>query len=78
MKLRDIFKWLKKAGKPEKDAIPIIKDDPYAMIKHSTQRRYSIGRRIMPKHNNRKMTRGRRIQYVTGTNGNKPIYHGAQ
>jgi hypothetical protein len=75
MKLKDIFNWLKKAGKPEKDAIPIIEDDPYAMIKHKTQRRYSTGSRIMPKHNNRKMTRGRRVQYVTGTSGTKPIYH---
>jgi hypothetical protein len=77
MKLKDIFNWIKKITKPEKGVAPVIADDPYAMIKHKTQERY-IGRRKMEKHNNRKMTRGRRVQYVQVGKVSKPIYHSAK
>jgi hypothetical protein len=76
MKLKDIFNWIFKVNKrPEKEERAIDHDDPYAMIKHATKHRY-IGRRSMPRHNNRKLTKGRHVQYVIGENGiTKPIYH---
>lgn len=76
MKLKDIFNWIFKANpKPEKEERPINQANPYAMIKHATKHRY-IGSRSMPRHNNRKATNGRHIQYIIGENGiTKPIYH---
>ena len=76
MKLKDIFNWIFKANpKPEKEIRDIDHADPYAMIKHATKQRH-IGRRLIPMHNNRKMTKGRHVQYVMGENGiTKPIYH---
>ena len=77
MKLKDIFNSIFKINpKPEKEERSIDHDDPYAMIKHATKRKYEVGRRSMPRHNNRKLTNGRRVQYVIGENGiTKPIYH---
>lgn len=74
MKLKDIFNWLKKAGKPEKQERETEKEDMYAMVKHITK---TLGFRSHRKHNNRKLTRGRRIQYVIVNGRSKPIYHAA-
>jgi hypothetical protein len=74
MKLKEIFNWLKRAGKPEKEIRPIDIEDPFAIIKHKTRERY-IGRRSMPMHNNRRQTRGRHIQYIQVGRVTKPIYH---
>jgi hypothetical protein len=77
MKFTKFWSWIKSLFKHQKsDKVFIPDNDIYAMIKHETQKRYSIGRRSMANHNNRKMTKGRRIQYVIGENGiTKPIYH---
>lgn len=74
MKLKEIFNWIKKVAKPEKEVRPIDFEDPYATIKHKTKQRY-IGMRSMRSHNNRKLTRGRYVQYVTVGKTSKPIYH---
>ena len=74
MKLKEIFNWLKRAGKPEKEVRPIDIEDPYATIKHKTR---SLGFRMMISHNNRKQTRGRHIQYTYVGRYSKPIYHSA-
>jgi hypothetical protein len=34
--------------------------------------------RVIPKHNNRKSTRGRRIQYIDMGGYERPIYHSPQ
>jgi len=72
MKLKQIFEWIKKIGKPEKQTRPIDAEDPYSMIKHKTK---SLGFRMMLSHNNRKRTRGRNIQYTQIGRYSKPIYH---
>jgi hypothetical protein len=77
MKFKELWSWLKKAGKTKPEERAIEKEDPYATVKHETQRRY-LGVRAIGKHNNRKETRGRHIQYVHSGNTSKPIYHGAR
>ena len=77
MKLKDIFNFLRRAGDKTPKRPPIEKEDMYATIKHHTQMRY-IGKRLHGKHNNRKMTKGRRVQYHTANGITKPIYHGAK
>ena len=75
MKIKEFFEWIKKkVGKPEKEIRPIDIEDPFATIKRKTRERY-IGARSMPRHNNRKQTRGRHIQYVKVGRITKPIYH---
>jgi hypothetical protein len=78
MKLKELWSWLKRAtkGKEKTDRL-IEKEDPYATIKHKTQKRY-LGVRALGQHNNRKATRGRHIQYVHVGDTSKPIYHGAK
>lgn len=76
MKFRDILNWIKKAGKPEEQVRQIDIEDPYATIQHKTKERY-IGMRRMPRHNNRKRTKGRNIQYIRVGKSSKPIYHSA-
>ena len=77
MKFIKFWGWIKSLFKRQKaEKIFIPDDDIYGMVKHNTQRRYAMGRRIMREHNNRKRTNGRYIQYVTCENGiTKPIYH---
>jgi hypothetical protein len=74
MKLKEIFEAIKKVAKPEKQIRAIDIEDPMATIKHKTKVRY-IGMRVMPRHNNRKSTNGRRVQYVVVNGISKPIYH---
>jgi|WetSurMetagenome_2_1015567.scaffolds.fasta_scaffold00103_80 hypothetical protein len=74
MKLKDIFNWIRKIAKPEKQIREIDKEDPYATIKHTTK---TLGFRHYARHNNRKATRGRHLQYVKIGNSTKPIYHNA-
>ena len=75
MKIKEIWNWIKKVAKPEKQVREIEKDDPYAMVKHTTK---TVGFRSMRNHNNRKRTNGRNIQYVEVNGISKPIYHGAK
>jgi hypothetical protein len=77
MKLKELWKWLTKSGDKNPERPPIEKEDMFGTIKHATRKRY-LGIRAMGKHNNRKMTRGRRIQYVEVNGITKPIYHGAK
>jgi len=75
MKLKEIWEAIKKiTHKEEKFVRQIDKEDPYATIKHKTE---SLGFRHYLRHNNRKRTRGRNIQYVHIGKATKPIYHGA-
>jgi hypothetical protein len=74
MKLKEIFEQIKKIVKPEKQVRPIDVKDPYATIKHKTK---SIGFRHYSRHNNRKRTKRRNIQYVKVGRTSKPIYHSA-
>lgn len=75
MKLKEIWEAIKKIAKKEDKLVrPIDKEDPYATIKHKTR---SLGFRHHLRHNNRKRTRGRNIQYVVIDGVSKPIYHGA-
>jgi hypothetical protein len=75
MKFKELWNWLKKAGKQKTAKREIEKEDPMAMIKHKTQKRY-LGIRSIGSHNNRKRTRGRHIQYVHAEGTSKPIFHG--
>ena len=77
MKFTKFWSWVKSLFKHQKaDVVFIPDDDIYGMIKHETKRRYELGRRSMRSHNNRKITKGRNVQYVIGENGiTKPIYH---
>lgn len=76
MKLKEIWEAIKKiAHKEEKLVREIDKADPYATIKHKTK---SLGFRHYLRHNNRKRTRGRNIQYIFVDGISKPIYHGAR
>lgn len=72
MKLKEIWNWIKKVAKPEKELRAIDKEDPYATIKHKTK---TLGFRGMRNHNNRKITKGRNVQYVEINGITKPIYH---
>jgi len=72
MKLKEIFNWIKKVAKPEKQIREIDKEDQFAMIKLKTK---DLGFRHHKSHNNRKVTRGRRRQYVTIGKYSKPIFH---
>ena len=75
MKLKEIWETIKKiAHKEEKLVREIDKEDPYATIKHKTK---TLGFRHYSRHNNRKRTRGRNIQYIFIDGISKPIYHGA-
>ena len=74
MKLKEIWNWIKKIAKPEQEIRQIDIEHPYATIKHKTK---TLGFRGMRNHNNRKQTRGRRIQYVIVDGISKPIYHAA-
>ena len=77
MKLKDIFNFLHKSGDKTPERPPIEKEDIYAMIKHKTEER-SLGSKSYGKHNNRKRTRGRHIQYMQVGKYTKPIFHGAK
>lgn len=74
MKLKDVFNWIKKTGNPAKEIKAEYKEEPYAMIQHKTR---TLGMRKMRYHNNRKDTRGRRVQRVIINGQMKPIYHSA-
>jgi hypothetical protein len=75
MKLKEIWNWLVKANPKQKaEKREIDSDDPHMMIKHRTQK---FGLRSYGKHNNRRRTKGRNIQYVNIGSSSKPIYHGA-
>jgi len=77
MKLKELWNWLTKGGEKKHEIPPQIAEDTYAMIKHTTKTR-SLGSKSYGKHNNRKRTRGRRIQYMQVGKYTKPIYHGAK
>lgn len=77
MKLKELWNWLTKGGEKKHTHPPIEKEDMYAMIKHKTKER-SLGIRAMNKHNNRKVTRGRKVQFVEVNGVSKPIYHSAK
>jgi len=73
MKLKEVFESLKKLfKKPQIEIRQIDKEDPYATIKHVTK---TLGFRHYSRHNNRKRTKGRNIQYVKIGSRTKPIYH---
>lgn len=75
MKLKEILDAIKKATKkPDVQFREVDKEDPYATIKHKTK---TLGFRHYSRHNNRKRTKGRNIQYVMVNGYTKPIYHGA-
>ena len=73
MKLLKFWNWIKSLFKHQKSGKVFIPDnDPFAMIKHTTK---SLGFRSHRRHNNRKVTKGRPVQYVTVNGISKPIYH---
>lgn len=75
MKLIKFWSWVKSLFKHEKPGKVFIPDnDIYGMIKHDTKTRY-LGARSMRRHNNRKTTKGRHVQYVNVSGITKPIYH---
>jgi hypothetical protein len=75
MKIKEIWEAIKKVvRKPDVQVREIDKEDPYATIKHKTK---TLGFRHYSRHNNRKATRGRHIQYVQVGKHTKPIYHSA-
>lgn len=61
MKLKEIWNWIKKVAKPETQQREIDKEDMFAMVKHTTK---TLGFRSHRRHNNRKLTKGRNVQYV--------------
>jgi hypothetical protein len=75
MKLLKFWKWIKSLFRHQKSGEVFVPDnDPSGMIKHKTK---TLGFRSYGKHNNRKRTRGRNVQYIFIGNKSKPIYHGA-
>jgi len=73
MKLQEVFEWIKKVSKTEKQERDIDKKDPYATIKHKTKK---LGFRLYGSHNNRTTKkRSRHVQYVEVNGRTKPIYH---
>ena len=65
------FKWFKNLFNKPEPFRPFIPASRIAEPIHYNQR-------IIPVHNNRKTTRGRRIQYIDmGNNQMRPIYHNA-
>lgn len=67
-----IVSFLKKSKKAD-----VLEHDPEEekIEKPKPPKIKSIGVRKYPKHNNRKRTKGRKIQYVNFKGISKPIYH---